>query len=56
MPAFGCFARFGGGKIVWYHPSQGLKLGRLDCYFAAPKAVFQPDKPPTSGFMDHARR
>lgn len=56
MPAFGCFARFGGGKFVWYHPSQGLKLGGLPCYFVAPKGVLQPDKQPAAGFMDHAHR
>jgi hypothetical protein len=54
IPMFGCFATFGMGKIQWYHPSRGVKLGKLPCYIVAPKGVFLPDKPPAKGFMDGA--
>ncbi len=50
-PAFGCLAKFGLGKFVWYHPSRGVKLGPLPCYFVAPKAIPLPDPDPPKGFF-----
>jgi len=50
MAALGCFMRFGGGKVEWLHPSEGFKLGRLPCYFVAPKATFSADPPPARGW------
>ena len=46
----GCFARFGLGKLTWHHPSRGMKLGPLPCYFATPKATLLPDKSTPKGF------
>jgi hypothetical protein len=50
IPYAGCFARFGGGKIQWYHATRGVKVPGLPCYFVAPKGVLRPDKPPAKGF------
>jgi hypothetical protein len=46
----GCFARFGVGKLIWYHPSRGVKLGPLPCYYGTPKSTLLPDKPAPTGF------
>jgi hypothetical protein len=45
MAALGCFMRFGGGKVEWLRPSEGFRLGRLPCYFVAPKATLSADPP-----------
>jgi hypothetical protein len=46
MAAVGCFMRFGAGKVEWLHPSEGFRLGRLPCYFVAPKATLSADPLP----------
>lgn len=50
MAAMGCFAKFGLGKVRWYHPSRGVKLGPLPCYVVTPKATLLPDKTQRKGF------
>ena len=50
IPLIGCFATFGLGKVTWYHPSHGVKLGPLPCYIATSHAVMLPDKEPAKGF------
>lgn len=51
IPLVGCFATFEPGKIHWYHPSRGVKLGPLPCYVVAPKGVLLPDKEKAKGFF-----
>ena len=46
MAAVGCFMRFGAGQAEWLHPSEGFRLGRLPCYFVAPKATLSADPLP----------
>jgi hypothetical protein len=43
MAALGCFAVFGHGKLQWLHPSAGIRLGPLPCYFVTPKATLSAD-------------
>jgi hypothetical protein len=50
IPLIGCFATFGLGKVTWYHPSHGVRLGPLPCYIATSHAVMLPDKEPAKGF------
>ncbi len=50
MPGFACLAKFGGGKIQWAHPSEGIKVPRLPCYFFTPKATFSVDPPHKSAW------
>ena len=50
MAGVGCFAHFGGGKIAWLRPSQGVKLGFLPCYAFGPKATFAAPPPPSRGW------
>ena len=45
-----CLARFGGGKLQWLHPSEGVKLGPLPCYVFTPKATFSADAPHARGW------
>jgi len=45
-----CLARFGGGKLQWLHPSEGVKLGPLPCYAFTPKATFSADPPHARGW------
>ena len=40
MAGVACLAVFGGGKLKWLRPSEGVKLGPLPCYVYTPKATF----------------
>ena len=50
MAGFACLAKFGGGKIQWAHPSEGVKAPHLPCYFYTPKATFAVDPPHKSAW------
>jgi hypothetical protein len=50
MAGIACLARFGGHKLEWLHPSQGVKLGPLPCYVFTPKATFSADPPHAPGW------
>jgi len=50
MAGIACLARFGGRKLEWLHPSQGVKLGPLPCYFFTPKATFSAAPPHAPGW------
>jgi hypothetical protein len=50
MAGVACLARFGGRKLQWLHPSEGIKLGPLPCYVFTPKATFSADAPHAPGW------
>lgn len=50
MAGVACLARFGGRKLEWLHPTEGVKLGPLPCYVFTPKATFSADRPHAPGW------